>query len=90
MHLLNSHPYKQRANEQVYLGSGVGNLNVDVVRTYPIILPAKEEQQAIATVLSDMDAEIAALENRLAKTQALKQGMMQALLTGKVRLKIEA
>jgi len=49
-------------------------------------VPSSDEQLAIATVLSDMDAEIAALETRLAKTQALKQGMMQALLTGKVRL----
>jgi type I restriction enzyme S subunit len=37
-------------------------------------------------VLSDMDAEIAALERRLVKTRALKQGMMQELLTGKTRL----
>jgi type I restriction enzyme S subunit len=44
------------------------------------------EQHVIATVLSDMNAEIAALETRLAKTQALKQGMMQELLTGRTRL----
>jgi type I restriction enzyme S subunit len=86
MHLLNSKAYKQRANDQVYLGGGVGNLNVDVVRTYPIILPPKEEQRAIATVLSDMDGEIAAIEARRAKTQAIKQGMMQELLTGRTRL----
>lgn len=41
---------------------------------------------SVATVLSDMDAEIAALESRLAKTQAIKQGMMQELLTGRTRL----
>ena len=41
---------------------------------------------AIADVLSDMDAEIAALEHRRHKTIAIKQGMMQQLLTGKVRL----
>ena len=46
----------------------------------------RAEQTAIAEVLSDMDAEIAALEQRLAKTRALKQGMMQELLTGKTRL----
>ena len=45
-----------------------------------------EEQRAIAAVLSDMDAEIAALEQRRDKTIAIKQGMMQQLLTGKVRL----
>ena len=45
-----------------------------------------DEQTAIAEVLSDMDAEIAALEQRRAKTRALKQGMMQELLTGKTRL----
>jgi len=48
---------------------------------------AAAEQTAIATVLSDMDTEIAAPEVRLAKTQALKQGMTEgALLTGKTRL----
>ena len=41
---------------------------------------------AIAAVLSDMDTEIAALEHRRDKTIAIKQGMMQQLLTGKVRL----
>lgn len=44
-----------------------------------------EEQTAIASVLSDMDTKLAALEVRLAKTRALKQGMMQELLTGKTR-----
>ena len=43
---------------------------------------------AIATILSDMDAEIAALEHRLDKTRAIKQGMMQQLLTGTIRLPI--
>ena len=51
-------------------------------------LPPLPEQQAIATVLSDMDAEIAALEQRLDKTRAIKQGMMQQLLTGTIRLPI--
>ncbi len=49
-------------------------------------LPPVEEQTAIATVLSDMDAELAALEARRDKTRALKQGMMQELLTGRIRL----
>ncbi len=50
------------------------------------IASAYEEQTAIATVLSDMDAELAALEARRDKTRALKQGMMQELLTGRIRL----
>jgi type I restriction enzyme S subunit len=49
-------------------------------------LPPLPEQTAIATALSDMDAEIAALEARRDKTRAIKQGMMQQLLTGRVRL----
>jgi type I restriction enzyme S subunit len=48
--------------------------------------PTKEEQSAIAEVLSDMDAELAALEVRRNKTRDLKQAMMQELLTGKTRL----
>ncbi|MGD0496875.1 MAG: restriction endonuclease subunit S [Bryobacteraceae bacterium] len=46
----------------------------------------KGEQTAIATVLSDMDAEMAALETKLAKARQIKQGMMQSLLTGRIRL----
>lgn len=48
--------------------------------------PSQEEQTAIARVLTDLDAELAALEARRDKTHALKQGMMQALLTGRIRL----
>ena len=48
--------------------------------------PTIDEQTAIAAILSDMDAEIAALEQRRDKTRAIKQGMMQALLTGRIRL----
>jgi type I restriction enzyme S subunit len=47
---------------------------------------SKDEQTAIATVLSDMDAELEAFEQRRAKTAVLKQGMMQELLTGRTRL----
>ncbi|MFN0241567.1 MAG: restriction endonuclease subunit S [Planctomycetota bacterium] len=54
---------------------------------YQVRLPgSKLEQAAIAEVLSDMDAELAALERRRDKTRALKQGMMQELLTGRTRL----
>lgn len=49
-------------------------------------VPKPEEQTAIATILSDMDAEIEVLEARRDKTRALKQGMMQELLTGRIRL----
>ena len=46
----------------------------------------KAEQPAIAAILSDMDAEIDPLEAELAKARQLKQGMMQELLTGRIRL----
>ena len=49
-------------------------------------VPSLEEQRSIASILSDIDAEIAALEQRRDKTRAIKQGMMQQLLTGRVRL----
>ena len=57
-----------------------------VVRNHEVAVPSVQEQSAIATTLSDMDDEITALEARLAKTRLLKQGMAQALLTGRVRL----
>ena len=51
-----------------------------------LLVPNLDEQTAIVSVLSDMDAEIAALGQRVDKTRAVKQGMMQHLLTGRVRL----
>lgn len=48
--------------------------------------PSIQEQKAIAQVLSDMDAEIEALEEKLEKYKTIKQGMMQELLTGRIRL----
>lgn len=57
-----------------------------VRKEYELRLPSLAEQAAIAAVLSDMDAEITVLETQRAKTAQLKQGMMQALLTGRIRL----
>lgn len=57
------------------------------IRKFVVPLPpTKAEQEGIAAILSDMDAEIAALEAKLAKARLLKQGMMQELLTGRIRL----
>ena len=57
-----------------------------VVRNFEVCLPQIPEQLAITGVLSDMDSEVAALERRRDKARAIKQGMMQQLLTGRVRL----
>ena len=75
---------------ETYAQGGQANLSGDIVRAFNIVIPKSiTEQSAIAQLLSDMDAEIEALECRLKKTQALKQGMMQTLLTGKIRLPLE-
>lgn len=66
--------------------SGVPSLNAATIEHINQSFPPLPEQKAIASVLSDMDKEIAALEKRRAKTQAIKQGMMQELLTGRTRL----
>jgi len=64
----------------------VDSLRLPTFQEFEFIVPSLEEQRAIAAILSDMDAEIAALEARRDKTRALKQGMMQELLTGNIRL----
>ena len=65
----------------------VDSLRLPTFQTFKMCLPpTKAEQTAIASVLSDMDAEIAALEARRDKTRLLKQGMMQELLSGRTRL----
>ena len=61
-------------------------VNKEQFENFELILPSKAEQTAIANVLSDMDTEISALETKLAKYRTLKTGMMQQLLTGKIRL----
>lgn len=65
---------------------GRGGLNLTLINKMDVPLPPLPEQIAIAEILSDKDAEIAALEARREKTSLLKQGMMQELLTGKTRL----
>jgi type I restriction enzyme S subunit len=67
-------------------GISVYGVSKNNVRTVEVSLPAPPEQKAIAAILSDMDAEITALEAKLAKLRSLEQGMMQELLTGKIRL----
>ena len=62
------------------------NLSKNQFRALELNMPSGKEQRAIAQVLSDMDTEITSLEERRDKTIAIKQGMMQQLLTGKVRL----
>ena len=68
-------------------GSSVQNLNKEKVANVLLYVPTSlQEQSAIASVLSSMDEEISALEAKRKKYTAIKQGMMQQLLTGKIRL----
>ena len=66
--------------------SSQGNIGMSDIGRIAIPVPSLVEQAAISAVLSDMDAELAALEARRDKTRDLKQAMMQELLTGKTRL----
>jgi type I restriction enzyme S subunit len=68
--------------------SGVSRGNIAKINL--LIPPTVEEQTAIANILSDMDSEIEALERKLNKYKDIKQGMMQELLTGRIRLLEEA
>jgi type I restriction enzyme, S subunit len=71
--------YCQGTKQQSYTGG--------VAKKLPIIVPPTiEEQTAIASVLKDMDSEITTLESKLSKYRQIKSGMMQSLLTGKIRL----
>jgi len=72
--------------ESVTSGTTVKHLSHYDIEKISVRMPDFDEQKAIAAVLSDMDAEIQTLESRLAKARAVKEGMMQNLLTGRVRL----
>lgn len=67
-------------------GSTFPNIDGKTLKNIKVAFPPLEEQKAIAETLSDMDAEIETLEEKRHKYKAIKQGMMQELLTGKTRL----
>lgn len=83
--------YLLQTKKQDFISLCGGSTFLEIGKTqlaaFNIALPKEKlEQTAIATVLSDMDAEIEALESKLAKSRELKQGMMQELLTGRIRI----
>jgi type I restriction enzyme S subunit len=84
-HLMNSSTVSTQ-KARMGQGDAVVHIYINNLAQVQIELPPIIEQNAIADVLSDMDAEISALEQRRDKTIAIKQGMMQQLLTGRVRL----
>jgi len=87
---MNSTLNQQRQIQQLK-AIATGTTSVAAIYTRNLIeleipLAPKEEQTRIATILSDMDTEIASLETKLTKTRQIKQGVMQNLLTGRIRL----
>ena len=80
-----SEPFKQRVRT-VAVGQTMASLNTRILKNVLIALPSLPEQTDIAAILADMDAEIAVLEEKLTKARQVKQGMMQELLTGRIRL----
>ncbi|WP_455526797.1 restriction endonuclease subunit S [Huintestinicola sp.] len=85
-YILSSFVFKEFL-EHLSAGSTIIHLYQKDINKFEFIVPPTiEEQTAIASILSDMDDEIEALEQKLAKTRQIKQGMMQELLTGRIRL----
>jgi type I restriction enzyme S subunit len=72
--------------ERIAIGNTIKTIGLPYFKQLKIPFPPLAEQKAIAQVLSDMDAEIKALEQKRDKYKAIKQGMMQELLTGRTRL----
>lgn len=82
-----SEKFRRRLEAEMVGSAGQKRVSASAILNYPLsIVHSKAEQTAIAHVLSDMDAEIEALEKKLEKYKMIKQGMMQNLLTGKIRL----
>lgn len=71
---------------RVATGMKVFGVSKTALKNLTLPVPSQAEQTAIATILSDMDSEIASLEYKLFKYRQIKQGMMHNLLTGKIRL----
>ena len=82
---LNTGPInKQKASKGQ--GDAVVHISAAALADIQCVVPCVSEQTAVASTLSDMDTEIAALESKLVKARQIKQGMMQELLTGRIRL----
>jgi len=82
-----NHEIIVKQKSQMAQGDAVVHIYSSSMRNINVPLPPTiEEQKAIAQILSEMDAEIEALETQQAKYKVVKQGMMQELLTGKTRL----
>jgi type I restriction enzyme S subunit len=81
-----SQPLVRKYYNQITTGQAYPQISLTQVRDTILPFPPLPEQTAIAAVLTDMDAALTALEQRRDKTRALKQGMMQELLTGRTRL----
>lgn len=79
-------PMGQSQIDSFQAGGNREGLNFAQIASFNIGFPPLPEQSAIAQVLSDMDSELAQLESRLAKTRDMKAGLMQELLTGRIRL----
>ena len=85
-YLFQSHQYRSQICV-LLAGSSINNLSPGAVEGLVVRLPGdRAEQTAIATILSDMDTELAAIDAKLTKARQIKQAMMQALLTGRIRL----
>jgi type I restriction enzyme, S subunit len=78
--------YSKQQILQLVTGSTVFHLYASDMRKFMFVMPSIKEQKEIVRVLDDMDTELTELETRLTKTRQLKQGMMQELLTGRIRL----
>jgi type I restriction enzyme S subunit len=79
--------YMEKAITNLRIGSGLPNIQKKNLNEFELFLSTDvHEQTVIASVLRDMDAEIDTLDQKLAKYKMFKQGMMQALLTGRIRL----
>lgn len=89
-HLIEYVYYFLKLKQEVIYGMQTGGAQPHIhpkdIKPLEIKHPKLEEQQAIAQILTDMDSEIEALEEKLDKYKAIKQGMMQELLTGRIRL----
>ena len=79
-------PFVQKQKSERGQGDAVVHIHADSLSEIIISMPEKNEQEAIATVIKDFNDEIEQLEKKLAKYQQIKQGMMQELLTGRIRL----
>lgn len=85
-YIINSYKFKTLAENNMIGSAGQKRVPTDFIKEYELIVPTKEEQEKIVSILSNIDKKVKQYKNKKYKLEILKKGLMQKLLTGAIKV----